>query len=237
MAPQICIDSPPWDIVGKTQSCWNLWPASRRTRTLPLARWRRYLRFIRDEAMPHLTQSAMLVLTGPFQMGYLPLESQQRFLGRTTRVETSRHMRYSSLSSWTEVFLGLPVLTPGRTLCTNSRTNVMLSPVPVDEFGDSSLREVGMMSNHCFRPAHHVPKTYQVHPSTIVWRMVWRNWNPQDKSPTRLLVVNYSTTGQMLTQSIQVHVVTVVYTPFSDNPLSTLCNLWYSPITDSCMYT
>ena len=52
-------------------------------------------------------------------------------------------------------------------------------------------------------------------------------------SPTRLLVVKNSTTCQMLTQSIQVHVGTVVYTPFGENPLSTLCNVSYSPITDS----
>ncbi len=31
--------------------------------------------------------------------------------------------------------------------CTNFRTNVMLGLVPVDEFEDSSLREVEMMSN------------------------------------------------------------------------------------------
>ncbi len=39
--------------------------------------------------MPPVMQSAMLVLTCPFQTGCLTLESQQRFLGRTTRVETS----------------------------------------------------------------------------------------------------------------------------------------------------
>ena len=103
----------------------------------------------------------------------------------------------------------------------------MLGPAPVDEFGDSSLGEVEIMSNDslfsscgphandlsgsslCNSPNHDLQKmesTGQV-------------------SPTRLLVVKNSATGQMPTQSIQVHVGTVVYTPFSENPLSTLCNL------------
>ncbi len=56
-------------------------------------------------------------------------------------------------------------------------------------------------------------------------------------SPKRLLVVKNPTTGQMLTQLIQFHMGTVVYTPFNESPLSTLCNLWYSSVTDSSMYT
>ncbi len=84
----------------------------------------------------------------------------------------------------------------------------MLGLVPVGEFEDSSLREVVMMSNvslfssctlHandltgsslCNSPKHGLEKlksTGQV-------------------SPTRLLVVKNSTTGQMLTQSIHVQV-------------------------------
>ncbi len=50
-------------------------------------------------------------------------------------------------------------------------------------------------------------------------------------SLTRLLVVKNSTTDLMLTLTIQVHVGTVVYTPFSENALSTLCNLCYSLVT------
>ncbi len=94
--------------------------------------------------MPPVTQSPMLVLTGPIQTGCLPLAGQQRLLDRTTRVETSTQqpsvnraagspqidtplplipedpgtgLVISCLSSRTEVFMGLPVPTPGRTLC------------------------------------------------------------------------------------------------------------------------
>ncbi len=39
--------------------------------------------------MAPVMQSAMLVLTGSSQTGWLTLEGQQKFLGRTTRVKTS----------------------------------------------------------------------------------------------------------------------------------------------------
>ena len=45
--------------------------------------------FMREDDMPSVMQSAMSVAMGPFQTGSLPLVRQQRYFGRTARVQTS----------------------------------------------------------------------------------------------------------------------------------------------------
>ncbi len=119
--------------------------------------------------------------------------------------------------------------------CTNSKTNVMLGSVPVGEFGDSSLREVEMMSNgilfsSCTPHANDLPGSSLCN---SLRHGLEKLESTGQVSPTRFIMVKKSTTGQILIQAIQVHLGTVVYSLFSENPLSTLCNLWYSPITDT----
>ncbi len=114
----------------------------------------------------------------------------------------------------------------------------MIGSVPVDEFGDSFPREMQMMSNDSSPCTPHANDLSGSSLCNSPMHGLEKVESKGQVSPTRFLVVKKSTTGQILTQSIQVHLGTVVCTLFSENPLSTLCNLWYSPIiTDSCMYT